>query len=514
MKDKAKKRRWTVKTKLFVIMGIIFTVYAVFLPLFGAAFFERLYVLQKNKDLKNGIAEIDSAIGEENLLNDAAETLITDLENQNIRIFIFTLSDTEVTPLYYTKEHADYPKLLFGELNKAPTSLMGLMTKVNELYAKGTFDKLDIAESYMVEQKRYRSENIQMLFRANERLFIYAETPKTYIAETAMLAVRFTAIASLIIFGIGLIVIYTVAGKVSQPIRKIQVVADKISNMDFSERCEITSNDEIGMLAESINHMSDALYNNIETLQKANEFLKEDLHRKEQTEQMRKNFIANVSHDFKTPLTLIISYAEFMKQSTSDQNDRETLDIIMEEGQKLTDFVNLLLKLSEMESGIVSLNRGPFPITDLIDAVISKQKILLEREGVQVQVLAKEPLVVDADYFRMEQVMFNLLENAIKYSNGNKDVLISVTRMETNVQIEISNPSEPLAPEHVENLFDSFYRTDKSRNRRSNSYGLGLAVVKAVMEMHEAPYGARYEEGRLVIWFLLPAVDFEEISED
>lgn len=248
--------------------------------------------------------------------------------------------------------------------------------------------------------------------------------------------------------------------------------------------------------------MSSELQNSISKLVQANQVLQNDLVRQQQTDQMRKQFIANVSHDFKTPLTLMISYAEALAGQELTAGGREYCDIIVSEGNKLSQMVGKLLGLSKLESGIDRVEKSIFCLNEVIDQVIKNQGILTEKHGLTVTRLVGDEFIVCADFAKIEQVVTNLFENAVKYSPEGGRITITTERDADKCRVSVENTGDPIAQEDLDCLFDSFYRADKSRST-GQSYGLGLAIVKVIMEAHRQAYGVENTDTGVRFWFEL-----------
>jgi signal transduction histidine kinase len=302
----------------------------------------------------------------------------------------------------------------------------------------------------------------------------------------------------------GAAIIYVIADKTTKPIRQIQQTADKIANLNFSQRCDLLSKDEMGLLSLSINNMADKLQEYVAKL-------KDDLIKQEKSDKMTKQLIANVSHDFKTPLTLIMSYSEALLDM--DDIDEETktdyLNIIINEGRKMSEFVQELLKLSQLEGGIIKLEKSNFSINEIIKTTLKKNSIIADEKNLKVEQDLPDDCIVFADYFRIEQVFQNLFENAIKYCSHGGTVRVSTLVNENKCRIKVFNTGKHIEDEDMDNIFLSFYRADKSR-KNMGSYGLGLAIVKAVMDMHGEKYGAENADGGVEFWFELENIEMED----
>jgi len=243
--------------------------------------------------------------------------------------------------------------------------------------------------------------------------------------------------------------------------------------------------------------------------------LKEDLIRQEKTDKMTKQFIANVSHDFKTPLTLIMSYSEALidMDDIDEPTKEEYLNIIINEGKKMSEFVQELLKLSQLEGGIIKLEKTNFGINEIIDNTMNKNSIIAKEKNIAVEKHTSDNSIVFADYFKIEQVFQNLYENAIKYCEPGGVVRVSTTVENQNCRVCVFNTGKQISDDDIENIFISFYRADKSR-KNMGSYGLGLAIVRAIMEMHKENFGVRNAENGVEFWFELENVEMNLELED
>lgn len=491
-----KNIKYSLKTKLFMVLLLILIFNIILSLVLGSTLFDKLYTYDKIDSLKRGVDEIKSSY----LENDLNKTVknIMNREIQNMSVCIFTLNiDTGNGNLEY------YSRQRYFSSNPFDRDILFL---IERLYNEDSFNKLTDKNKYYVlnDEKNRFDNNITILSNIKDNKYILVQTPIKFIKDISDLAIKYTLYISVFTFLIGAVIIYFIADRATKPIRHIQIIADKIANFDFSDRCSVLTADEIGLLSESINNMSEKLQDYISQLMVANEKLKEDLVRQEKTDKMRKQFIANVSHDFKTPLTLIMSYSEAlldMKEIDEPMKD-EYLNIIINEGNKMSEFVQELLKLSQLESGMIKIEKTNFSINEIISNTINKNKIVVGAKNLTIEKNIEENCIVFADYYRIEQVFQNLYENAIKYALNDGIVRITTLSNCNKCKISIYNAGKSILDEDLENIFTSFYRSDKSR-KNMGSYGLGLAIVKAIMDMHEERFGVINKEDGVEFWFEL-----------
>lgn len=497
------KLKYSLKNKFFMVILFILIFNITLSLVLGTTFFDKLYTYDKIDSLKKGVDEIKTSYLANNL--DAIVSTIIDHEVQNMSICIFSLDiDTGDGELEYYSRQKYFSEKPFDK---------DVLFLVEKLYNENAFNKLTDKNKYYIinDDKNHFDNNITVLSNLKDNKYILMQTPKKFIRDISDLAIKYTLYISIFTFLIGAIIIYFIADRTTKPIREIQKIADKISNLDFSYRCNVMSDDEIGLLSVSINNMAGKLQDSVSQLMIANEKLKDDLTRQEKTDKMRKQFIANVSHDFKTPLTLIMSYSEALldMKDMDETTKSEYLNIIINEGNKMSEFVQELLKLSQLESGMIKLEKSNFSINEIINDTIRKNKIITTSKNLIIEKNITDNSIVFSDYYRINQVFQNLYENAVKYATNNGIVRVTTSNDINKCVVKIYNTGKSISDEDIENIFISFYRSDKSR-KNMGSYGLGLAIVKVIMDMHGEKFGVQNVDDGVEFWFELENVEMEE----
>jgi signal transduction histidine kinase len=270
-----------------------------------------------------------------------------------------------------------------------------------------------------------------------------------------------------------------------KPILEITDATNRMASGDFGVRLKVRSSDEIGSLSRAINHLGSELA---------------------KTEQLRRDLIANVSHELRTPLSLIRGYAETIRDVTGDNRDKRDrqLGIIIEESERLGSIVDDILDLSRMQSGGIVLETTPFDLLHTINDVISRYGILIEKTGIRLAVQGDGSIVVHADEARIKQVLFNLINNAFNYSKPGDVITITAIAKNGVARVEVSDTGSGIAAEDLKNIWDRYYKGNKSEGRRAVGTGLGLAIVKNILEAHNAIYGVDSTVGKgTTFWFEL-----------
>ena len=307
---------------------------------------------------------------------------------------------------------------------------------------------------------------------------------------------------------VGIISAFVVSTYITRPIKQLSDIAERMSEMDFDARYEGSDKGEIGLLGKSMNNMSEKLEHNIAELKKANLELKKDIDKKEKLEIMRTDFLSNVSHELKTPIALIQGYAEGLKEGITD--DPESMgfycDVIMDEANKMNTMVKRLLTLNQIEFGNDEPDMERFNINELIASVVDANAI---REGQKNMSIVfdnrNEQNFVWADEYKTEEVLTNYISNALNHCDGKQAIEVRTSKSEDGATLTVTvyNSGRNIAEEDLERIWEKFYKTDKARTREYGGNGIGLSIVKAIMESMGQEYGVRNVSDGVEFWFTL-----------
>ncbi|MGS0529832.1 ATP-binding protein [Bacillus mycoides] len=322
----------------------------------------------------------------------------------------------------------------------------------------------------------------------------------------AMLVLKdYYVYALIIVFLVIILLSFYYSKIIVKPLIKINRVTKKMANFDFSEKLPVTADDEIGGLSSGINTLSVNLKDRIDRLNVANTKLQQDIERERQLEKTRKEFISGVSHELKTPLSVIRSFAEGIQDGVSKDTTYYT-NVILEETENMNRLIVEMLELAKLESGTYKLEMSTFSIGELIQQVYTKLLFSMEEKHLQVDIHVDSSLFVKANRSRIEQVVVNLLSNAIRYTPDGEKIHVSVVETEDTMKIEIENTGNPIPEESLEKIWDRFYRLDASRSRHTGGTGLGLSIVKNILDLHHAEYGVYNTTYSVVFYFNLQKV--------
>lgn len=310
------------------------------------------------------------------------------------------------------------------------------------------------------------------------------------------------------ILAVGIIAAFVVSTYITRPIKQLSNIAEKMSEMDFDARYEGSDKGEIGLLGKSMNNMSEKLEQNIAELKKANLELKKDIDKKEKLEIMRTDFLSNVSHELKTPIALIQGYAEGLKEGITD--DPESMefycDVIMDEANKMNTMVKRLLTLNQIEFGNDEPEMERFDINELIASVADANAIRAGQKNMSIVFDNRnEHNYVWADQYKTEEVLTNYISNALNHCDGKRAIEVRTEKSENGgtITVTVYNSGKNIADEDLERIWEKFYKTDKARTREYGGNGIGLSIVKAIMDSMGQEYGVRNVSDGVEFWFNL-----------
>lgn len=361
-------------------------------------------------------------------------------------------------------------------------------------FIQKSYDKR--SNSYYLESWGYFSDNTTIFLMS---------TPLASIRESVDLANRFLAYVGIAALLIGSVFIYFITSRITSPILQLASLSEKMTSLDFDAKYTGHAADEIGVLGNGMNRLADTLKETIGQLKEANETLQRDIEEKIKVDEMRKDFIANVSHELKTPIALIQGYAEGLTEGMAE--DPESRDyyceVIVDEANKMNKMVRQLLNLSALEAGNEALGTDRFDLTDLVRGVINSAGILIQQKEADVHLEDCGSVFVGADEFKIEEVVTNYLNNALNHLTGERKVVITVEDDGKEALVTVFNTGQHIPEEDIPNVWTKFFKVDKAHTREYGGSGIGLSIVKAIMDSHRKACGVRNVEGGVEFWFTL-----------
>ena len=262
---------------------------------------------------------------------------------------------------------------------------------------------------------------------------------------------------------------------------------------------------EIDLLGNHMNRLSETLERTISELKSANVELTKDIEKKTKIDEMRREFLSNVSHELKTPLALIQGYAEGLQECINDDEESRNwyCEVIIDEAAKMNRMVKKLLTLNQLEFGNDQVVMERFNITELIRGITGASRILLEQNGITLDLDGLDDVDVWGDEFKVEEVITNYLSNAINHCEGEKRICIFYTRKPDLLRVSVFNTGKPIPEEDIGQIWDKFYKVDKARTREYGGSGIGLSIVKAIMDSFHQECGVINHENGVEFWMEL-----------
>lgn len=427
------------------------------------------------------------------------------LDVQAIRNDVSILVAQNSNPIFFSS--ASSPETMFYMLDRLmPRMYPGHKAEFNSYKKIKTVNNLyDLYESYDI---RTKTNFLELVWNnAESDMYILIRTSVESLQANVDIANKFLAYAGFLVAFIASVGVFFATKSFVRPIKELSGIARRMSNLDFNAKYQVTTGDEIGELGHSINLLSEKLEDTISDLKSANNQLQTDIEQKVQVDEMRKEFLSNVTHELKTPIALIQGYAEGLKDNISeDAESREFYcDVIIDEASKMNKMVKKLLTLNQLEFGTDMVELERFDVTALIRSVLESSDILVKQQDIRIQFAQTEPVDVWADEYMIEEVVTNYLTNAIHYASGEKVIDIRIIREEGKVRVSVFNTGEPIPKEETGKIWIKFYKVDKARTREYGGNGIGLSIVKAIMDAHNKPCGVINHSNGVEFWFELDA---------
>jgi len=510
----------SIRSKLFLLVyGIILTFIAG-LILLNNTFLEKYYINNREVSLIEAFEQIKDV----NLSGTNLAYEVQSIENEfNINVQILQQID-EFDSGYVWTTFDDVPDIydrIYGDEFGISSGIIGkIMYDFNQqvLGSETSYATLvpvsddDIYTAYIMDiQSEFNHANVNtqmigLIVAADlgvQYNFYYVLTVTFQsITDSIRIFNSFTILVGLIFMIMAFITMYFISYTFTNPILQINRIAEEISNLNFSNRVKIDSDDEFGDLGDSINRMSTQLEQNIRDLQKTNDRLAKEILYKSDIDKMRREFIASASHELKTPLSLIMGYSEALKlPDIDDVTKYEYLNIILDETNKMNKLVMDLLKLSQVENRKVDINMNDFDLRTLIEETNNMFGLITKEKGISIE-LKIQDYIVNSDYSQLQTVLTNFINNAINHVDANKLIRISVeTAKNKAIRVSVFNTGMNIPDDEIKNVWDSFYKLDKARTRSYGGQGLGLSICKATLELLGYSYGIINHDNGVEFYF-------------
>ena len=482
--------KYSIKRQMMtVFVGLILFMIVVFMIVNGS-FLEKYYISNKKSEFIKAYTMVQEGV--ENGTIDS-ETSEKDLgrftEKNNISIAVI---DSEYNVVYTNVR----------EKQMMVVQLFGYLYDKNHQEVLEKTDSYDICKSV---DPQNNTEYLTMWGNFDNGDIFIMRSPLESIRSAVTIFNRFIGVVGGCVILVSVLLAWYFSKRITEPIMELATLSQKMADLDFDAKYTSGGSNEIGVLGENFNRMSERLEKTISNLKEANYKLQKDIEQKEKRENMRSEFLGNVSHELKTPIALIQGYAEGLKEGVNDDPESREFycEVIMDEAGKMNRMVKNLLALNQLEFGEDDVQFERFDITSLISGVLQSLDILIEQKEAQVIFRHKNPVYVWADEFKVEQVVRNYVNNALNHVDGEKVIEIKITKENDMAKITVFNTGTPIPEEDLPHIWEKFYKVDKARTREYGGNGIGLSIVKAIMDSFGKGYGAINHTNGVEFWFEL-----------
>jgi len=492
---KLSKQAKTVRGKLFFIMCIVVLSIILFLILVNSFVLEKYYQYTKSNQLKSLYNSINEYYNSDNPATNFKDELDRVAIKNNFDIIIKDENDKAV--YLSNKDFLSNIRVIidFWGINKQ-----------KEYKVLEETDKLEIRN---IRDTETSANYILLSGKLDNGYGVYIRIPISSIQESVRISNRFLYLIAGIVIVIGGIAIIYISKTFSSPISELNNIAKKMANLDFSHKYAVTDDDdEINELGESINMMSDKLETTINQLRSTNIELERDIEKKSKIDEMRKSFISDVSHELKTPIALIQGYSEGLLENVNDDPESRKFyaEVILDETNKMDKMVRQLIELTKLEYEKREFNNRIFNIVELEKEIVRTSKVMIDEKQTEVIFETPDKIDVLADDMYLSQIITNYLTNAIKHVkdvDGEKYIKITnvVLQDKQKAKVTVFNTGDNISEENLNRIWNRFFKADEARNRDDGGSGIGLSIVRAIMNNYGNDYGVKNKPKGVEFYF-------------
>ena len=484
--------KYSIKKQMIAMFVGLTLCVVVALFVINVRFLEPYYIHNKEDEFIRLYTELETAVDKGTLTDeDVFEELRNMAEKSNISFLVSDEQNRRVVTNVHDMDHLKQ-------------QLMGYL--LNQIQKQS--ETLQISDSYQLSQSvdpMNQTEYIEMWGTFDDGSQFLMRSPLESIKESAAISNSFLLQIGTIILVICIALVWYFSKRLTDPILELTSLSNRMANLDFEAKYTSGGHNEIGMLGANFNRMSEKLETTISELKSANNRLQKDIEKKEKLEIMRNEFLGNVSHELKTPIALIQGYAEGLKEGVNDDSESREFycDVIMDEAQKMNRMVRNLLALNQLEFGNEEIEFERFDLVEIIEGVLQSMEIMMQQKEAKVLFNQQNPVYVWADEFKVEQVVRNYISNALNHVDGERVIEIKIQIEDGKARTTVFNSGSPIPEEDISHIWEKFYKVDKAHTREYGGNGIGLSIVKAIMESFRQKYGVKNYDNGVEFWFEL-----------
>lgn len=494
-------KKHSLRVKMTVYLIVMMTAAILFCWILNRTMMEPYFIRTERKN----ITKVYKAINKEFSAKDKVSTLYLEqlATNNNLKIVIVKpvqgLTGITLETVYSST----------GQDGKVYARIYSLLQQLqdNQLFGNQSSLWHDIQENGYTVAERSNSNldntSINLIGVLNGNYYIALDSSVESLQTAAGIATRFLAYAGVFVTIMASMAMFWYSRRFTKPIEEMSEIAERMTKLDFDARVVNLPNDEIGQLGASMNQLSNQLEETISELKSANLVLQKDIDHKIQIDEMRKEFLAHVSHELKTPIALIQGYAEGLIDNVMDDAESRAFycEVIVDEAQKMNQMVQKLMSLNQIEFGQNQVELQRFNLTELLENIIESNRLRFEQKQVRIQSFQFAPVYVWGDEFMIEDVINNYISNAFHHVTVGGVVKVWMEEHGKLVRVWVYNDGNPIPSEELEKIWIKFYKVDKARTREYGGSGVGLAIVAAIMEAHGRQYGVVNKENGPAFYF-------------
>lgn len=368
--------------------------------------------------------------------------------------------------------------------------MKGISDQFEKSFLEHSLDDSGTHTFFTEEHNNLNMRLVSIMIRLDDQSVAVVYIPEDNINRSSKIAFQFFMIIGcvMILAGIGLSLL--LSREITKPVIALNTITEDISNLSFHSKFTEERNDEIGQLGKSINKMSDNLERNLLELKEAHDQLQKDIDLKNKLDKNRKEFIANVSHELKTPLALMMGYSEALKTNVDKEMDRKYYSsIITSEVENMNLLIQELLGIVELDRDENELKLTIFDLSSLVDEVLDRYALEFKNRKLKIELMKEDIVNILADKKAVEKIITNYVNNALEYVEAEGDLIISIYEENGTTTFSVFNSGSQIAEKDLESIWDSFYKVEKNNRSTLGGTGIGLYTVKRIMEKHSGKFG-------------------------